>query len=237
MRRTELEIFIGFDGREAEAYHVCVKSILKNTTIPVRIHTLDERVLRAQGLFWRPQRKHGPGHGVDLMDGKPFSTEFSFTRFLLPWLKDSGWAIFVDLDFMFRCDIAELYGLRDSERALMCVHHDYRPPETIKMDGVAQERYNRKNWSSLMMWNLSHDANKSLSLADVNEKPGAWLHQLQWLPDEVIGELPVEWNWLAEYSDESIDPKAVHYTLGGPWMPQYAKSPYADEWRDINLGE
>lgn len=237
MRGTELNIFIGYDSRESEAYHVCVRSILQHSSIPVRIFALDEHYLRSAGLFWRPQRKHGPGHGVDLMDGKPFSTEFSFTRFLLPWLQDGGWAIFVDLDFLFRADIAELFDLRDKSKALMCVHHDYRPDETIKMDGVAQERYQRKNWSSLMMWNLTHEAHEALGIKDVNERPGSWLHRFQWLPDELIGEIPLEWNWLAGYSDPAVEPKAVHFTLGGPWMSQYANVPFADEWRQVNLGE
>jgi len=236
LKGTELNVFVGYDPREDQAYHVCVRSLLKHSSIPVRIFTLNEHVLRAQGLFWRPQLMHGQGHGIDMMDRKPFSTEFSFTRFLLKWLINDQWALFVDLDFLFRTDIAEMFDFRNREYALMCVHHDYQPSETLKMDNVPQERYSRKNWSSLMLWNLRHEAHEALGIKDVNERPGSWLHQFQWLPDDTIGELPLEWNWLAGYSPEEIEPKAVHFTQGGPWMPEYADAPYADEWRKINLG-
>ena len=61
------------------------------------------------------------------------STEFSFSRFLVPHLCNyEGWAIFMDCDMMVVDDIKNLWNLRDNKYAVMCVKHQHKPKEDIK---------------------------------------------------------------------------------------------------------
>jgi lipopolysaccharide biosynthesis glycosyltransferase len=161
------------------------------------------------------------------------STEFSFTRFLTPLLNGyDGWALFIDCDMLFIESPDKLFELADDKYAVMCVKHDYIPKSTIKMDGKTQHLYPRKNWSSVMLFNCSHPSNQRLTREVVNTESGAFLHQMQWLKDEEIGELPKEWNWLVGWHKEPEDgtPKLLHYTEGGPWFKGYEDCEYADEW-------
>ncbi len=225
-----LDWFIGYDPREDLAYNVCERSILKHASEPVHIQPLVQRSLRWSGLYRRAPFDQSK---VDSFDGKPYSTEFSFTRFLVPALKQwRGWAGFCDCDFLFREDIAKLWALRDDKYAVMCVKHDHRPKEHTKMDNQRQEIYPRKNWSSLMLLNCGHPLMKALTVDAVNLEPGSWLHGLRWLRDEDIGGLPLGWNYLVGWNTktECIDPMAVHYTAGTPNMSGYENCEYADLW-------
>ncbi|MFG0316881.1 MAG: glycosyltransferase, partial [Planctomycetota bacterium JB042] len=130
-----------------------------------------------------------------------------------------------------RADVAELFSLVNDRYALMCVQHDHRPEENVKMDGQVQTRYRRKNWSSLMLWNCDHPGNERLTPELVNGLPGRDLHRFCWLEDREIGALPGAWNWLEGISDPAVDPKAVHFTRGGPWHEGFEDVRYADEWR------
>ncbi len=227
-----LTVFIGHDRREPEATEVCKKSLLKHASIPVHIVELREPELRQAGFYDRPFVLDG-NQRIDARDGKPFSTDFSFSRFLVPPLNlYQGWSLFVDADFLFRADIAELYELRDPKYAAMCVKHDYRPAETVKMDGQKQELYNRKNWSSLVLWNCEHAANSFLRVKSTDFMRGQFLHGFGWLTSDLIGGIPEYWNWLEGWSPESIEPRAVHFTRGIPSMAGYENIPYADEWRE-----
>ena len=169
----------------------------------------------------------------DDRDGQPFSTNFSYTRFSVPILEnyDGGWVFFNDPDMIWRADIAELVNLLDEDKALMCVRHDHRPDEAVKMDGVIQSTYPRKNWSSVMAFKPWR--NTGLTKYALNNMSKEWLHGMLWLKDDEIGALPEAWNWLEGYSDPSIDPKIVHYTRGSPDMAGYEDSAYADEWYAI----
>jgi hypothetical protein len=191
---------------------------------------LDE--LTSQGLYTRKYTSDPiTGQKTDMIDGRPFSTEFSFSRFLVPHLMGyKGWALFVDCDFLFLSSLKELEQYMDSEKAIVCVHHDYQPKDGLKMDGVLQQKYFRKNWSSFVLWNCSHPANKTLTPEIVNSQTGSWLHKFGWLEDHMIGSLPEEWNWLEGHSNKSIIPKAIHYTRGGPWFENYKNVEYADLW-------
>ena len=226
-----MKIYIGYDSREHAAYEVCKYTLEKHSSIPLEIIPLKQNDLRRVGLY----RRAGIG-GVDVFDGKPFATEFSFTRFLVPALNlYDGWAMFCDCDFLFRADVKELFGLIDDRYPLMCVHHNFNPPKGSKMDGQRQEPYNMKNWSSLILWNCSHVAHKNLTVDDVNTKPGGWLHAFSWVGNWVVGEIPEEWNWLVGASPTTSkgigkDPKALHFTLGIPAMPGYSDCEFADEW-------
>lgn len=216
-----MKVFIGWDSREDIAYQVCKASILRHTSIPVDIQPVVQSELRQRGVYTR--------------ENDPFSsTEFSFTRFLTPYLAGyTGWAVFMDCDFLFRGDIAGLMDYADGAKACLTVQHDYRPSETVKMDNKAQHQYPRKNWSSFMFINCAHPQVKALTPEVVNRESGMFLHRFQWLTDDVIGSLPIAWNYLEGWytRDHCPNPIAVHYTRGGPWFPGYQDVEYAEEWK------
>ena len=224
-----LNIYIGWDARDINAYNVCYTSLKEHASIHLNIMPLKEWELRRKGIYWRTYRVEAGGLRVDSLDHKYFNTDFSFTRFLVPELENFGEdiAVFMDPDFMWRVDIAELIALCD-EKALYCVQHNHEPTEHIKGVGI-QENYFRKNWSSLMVFRPS--LNKELNAKAVNSETGQWLHAMSWLSDEDIGDLPTEWNWLEGWSSSSVVPKVVHYTRGTPDMKGYEDSAYAEEWR------
>lgn len=227
-----LTVYIGYDAREHEAYEVCRHSLERHASIPLNIKVLDHKTLRSIGVYDRPFRVESTQR-VDDRDGRPFSTDFAFTRFLVPALSlYSDWALFVDCDFLFTRDVAELVACRDPIKAMSVVKHVYMPKETTKMDGQSQGVYPRKNWSSLMLWNCGHPATKNITVQAVNHEGGKWLHGLSWLQDHEIGEIPQTWNWLCGVNDLPEEtPAAIHFTLGTPVMPGYENQPYADLWR------
>lgn len=209
-----IRIFIGFDQREAVAYHVCSNSIIRHSTEVVSMTPLSLRNLE--------------GYTERHTDG---SNAFVYSRFLVPHLKDfSGWALFIDGDMIFRADIAELWALRDDSKAVMCVHHDYKTRATTKYLGSRNENYPRKNWSSVVLWNCGHPANRVVTPEFVANGTGAQLHRFTWLDDDLIGELPKVWNWLPDEFGANADAKLLHYTLGTPCFHEYADTPMADEW-------
>lgn len=217
------KIFVGYDPREDIAYEVCKHSILKRSSILVEINPIIQSELRNKNLYWRAR-------------GQLESTEFSFTRFLTPYLANfEGWAMFVDCDFLYLNDIKELTDLIDDKYAIMCVQHDYTPKETTKMDGAVQTVYPRKNWSSMVLYNCSHPKNRVLNPEVVNTQSGAFLHRFQWLEDEDIGSIPFVWNFLEGHNkvvdgDVSTFPRAIHYTRGGPWFDAWKNCEFADLW-------
>ena len=223
MYKNPIPIFVGWDSREDIAYQVCRHSLVSRTSIPLDIIALRQEELRRLGCYTR---------ALDPLA----STEFTYTRFLVPYLMDyEGWAIFCDSDFLWLSDIKELMDLADDKYALMCVHHDYRPPEAVKMDGRAQTVYPRKNWSSLVLYNCGHPKNRFLSPNIVNTESGAFLHRFQWLDDEDIAPIPESYNWLDGWSkipENNRLPKAVHYTRGGPWFESWQDVSFAAEWVD-----
>jgi len=218
MGDSPFRVFVGWDSREDIAYQVCRHSILKRASIPVEVIPIVRQDLIDQGLYQRP---------TDPLA----STEFTYTRFFVPYLAGyEGWALFCDCDFLWLDDIANLTALIDDSYAMMCVHHDHRPTQKTKMDGKTQTVYPRKNWSSMVLYNCGHPANRTLTPEVVSEQTGAYLHRFQWLDDALIGAVPETWNWLEGWStkpDEGL-PSIVHYTRGGPWFPQ---------WQDVDYGE
>ena len=213
-------VYVGFDSREAIAYDVCAHSILTRTRTPVTVQPLKLDELRRRGVY---TRAHDPLQ----------STEFTYTRFFVPYLADyAGWALFCDCDFRWLADIKGLIDLADDRYALMCVHHDHRPPEHLKMDGRQQTVYPRKNWSSLVLYNCGHPANRVLTPELINRESGSFLHRFQWLDDALIGAVPESWNWLEGWSapPDTGHPNVVHYTRGGPWFPQWRTVQFADLW-------
>lgn len=234
----KLRVYIGWDQREDLAWRVCASSLVRRTSIDLEIRRLDLHELLTAGLYWR--NWHRDGHVmVDDQDGRPFSTQFAFSRFLVPALcrRDGfhGWALFCDCDMLFTRDIAELLPLLDPAYALMCVQHQQAVAAGggLKMDGQVQQGYPRKNWSSFMLFNMADGAHDILTAERVNSESGRWLHGLSWLEDRQIGALPEEWNWLEGYNMARApdDPPAViHYTRGGPWFEAWRDVAFAQLW-------
>lgn len=237
---NEAVVYIGWDSREAVASDVAKHSILSRTKTPVKIQYLKHRELRAKGLFRRPWTTDADtGNSRDAIDSRPFSTEFSHTRFLVPTLNEyKGWALFMDSDMIFTSDIKDLFNLCDDRYAVMCVKHKHHPQQNaLKMDGRAQLQYYRKNWSSFILWNCGHSANKRITPEKVNFMLGSDLHAFSWLEDDLIGTIPFRYNYISGISPPMPNdgkkaevPFVIHYTEGGPWFDNCRDVPYADLW-------
>ena len=214
-------IFIGFDSKEPIASDICEYSLKKNSKGFLNINHLKLDDLKKKGIYKRDHDKLS-------------STEFTFSRFLVPYLqKYNGWALFCDSDFIFLEDINDLFLTADNKYAVMCVQHDYNPDVQKKKLGSSQLLYPRKNWSSLVLWNCSHPSNKIVNPELVNTQTGKYLHRFGWLKDEEIGKINLEWNWLVDWYNEPNDgkPKGIHFTEGGPWLGDDFKNvKYGDIW-------
>jgi len=223
--KGDLRIYIGWDRTEPAAAAVLAHSILTRATAPVSIVPLTRSSLQHTYL-----RERAPTE----------ATEFSFTRFLVPYLsRYEGWSVFMDCDMLCQADIWELmlYAVSQREKAVLVCQHDYVPKTATKMQGQAQTRYPRKNWSSLMVFNNAQC--RQLTRQYVNTASGADLHQFAWVPDEQIGSLPLTWNWLVGEYAPNPHAEMLHYTLGGPWFPEHQGCDHADLWwreRDAMLG-
>jgi hypothetical protein len=228
-------IYIGFDARETEAFAVCRHTLRKHAPdIPIHAICLEE--VRNAGLYWRPTSRDKGGRLFDDISGFPMSTEFAISRFLTPVLAKAayrtGWALFMDCDVLARDDVDELFAECDPMKAVMCVQHEFAPPEgSVKMDDQLQHRYARKNWSSVMAFNLAHPSNRKLTVERINTVPGRDLHAFSWLRDDEIGALDPVWNYLVGHTKLPVQPKLVHHTEGGPWLDNYQDVEFADEWR------
>lgn len=209
-----LRVYIGYDSREPRSYHVAEASLLANASQPVSVTPLNAQRLAEHGLLRRPTDTRGQRY--DLPSNAPASTEFAISRFLVPFLAQTGWAVFVDSDVVFLGDVAELFSLADPHYAVQVVQHGKYDTPSTKMNGQANQPYPRKNWTSVMLWNIDHPANKRLSLVDVQERRGFDLHQLYWLHDTEIGELPPQWNWLVGSQGAPDRPRLAHFTNGTP---------------------
>jgi lipopolysaccharide biosynthesis glycosyltransferase len=212
------KIFVGYDSREVPAYNACVKSIKDNSKAEINVIELNTNKLKQSNIYTRSE---------DPLS----STEFTFSRFLIPHLCNyNGWCLFCDCDFIFLEDVEKLFSLADDRFAVMCVQHNYEPTNKIKMDGKVQHLYPRKNWSSLVLWNCSHPSNKKLTPDIVNTQTGQYLHRFSWLRDDEIGAIPLQWNWLVGWYEEPKDgsPKALHFTEGGPWFDSFKDCEYSN---------
>jgi hypothetical protein len=230
MNTSALRIFIGYDSRERDAYEVCKQSLIDKSESPLCIQPLDETKLRHAGLYNRYWHVES-GQKFDNCDNKPFSTAFSFTRFLVPTLCQwQGMALYCDCDFLWRADVWALLRDIKSADAISVVKHNHNPLIDVKMEGQLQTQYYRKNWSSLIMYNCGHPANYMLTPSVVNSATGQWLHGLSWVYDFEIGDLDRIWNCLVGIDKDIEDPFAVHFTDGTPSMRGHENDPYADEW-------
>ena len=210
-----ITIIVGFDPREAIAYHVFCQSVLEKASVPVRFLPLTRQSLVGY------EERHSDGSNL-----------FTYTRFLCPYLMNyKGWALFADGDMVCQEDISALWNLRDPSKAVQVVKHDYQTKAHQKYLGNKNENYPRKNWSSVILWNCEHPDNRQLTPELIGSNNGAFLHRFRWLGDELIGELPKEWNWLAIEYDSHPHASLIHYTLGTPCFAAYRHSDLSDHWQ------
>ena len=156
---------------------------------------------------------------------------------------------YIDVQFLARgrekigvahreADIAELWALRERfamNKACAVVKHDYATQHPRKYLGTpletGNESYPRKNWSSVILWNCGHYANRILTPELVAEASGKQVHRFEWLRDEQIDDLPGEWNHLVgEYPEK--ESKLYHFTLGVPGFERYARDEGAVLWHE-----
>lgn len=228
-------VFIGWDPRESAAFAVARQSCKKYLTMPIPITGLVLDDLKARGLYTRPMefRQSAADRPImwDVISDWSMATEFACSRFLVPELAKTGWALFCDCDMLFRSNVARMFDNLDPKYAVYVVKHDYRPTNTVKMDNQIQSRYNRKLWSAFCVFNCDHPSNGSLTVEYVNSVPGRDMHAFKWLRDDEIGELDPAWHWLPRHSPYDIEPKCIHYSEGGPWFDGYHDEPFSNEWR------
>ena len=210
-----VDIVVGFDQKEAVAYHTFVQSVINTATLPVRFLPLNINSLSTY------KEVHEDG-----------SNNFIYSRFLVPYLLNfKGWAIYADGDMVCLEDIKKLWDLRDENYAVQVVKHNYKTKITKKYWGHKNEDYPRKNWSSLILWNCDHPSHKILTPKFIQEQTGAFLHRFSWIKDNEIGELKKEWNWLAMEYEEKDDINLIHYTIGTPCFKEYENTSLASYWK------
>ena len=204
-----IDIFIGYDKREAAAYYACQQSIIETCSNRDR-------------LVFHPVTG-------DLRDG---SNAFTYGRFLVPYRCGfRGGAIFLDGDMICRADITELWNMRKMGYGVHVVKHpDYKTKHPIKYLGYHNPNYPRKNWSSVILWDCGFFPHRILTPRFVGEQKGEYLHRFKWLDDSRIGELPPEWNRLVGEQPVAAEDKLLHYTIGTPCFAEYADCDAAEEW-------
>ncbi len=213
---NKAKIFIGFDQREACAYHTFVQSLINHSSIPLDITPLCLKSLAGYKELHR--------------DG---GNDFVYSRFLSPFLNNfDGWAIYADGDMVCQADILELLKLKDDSKAVMVAKHNYQTKQSKKYFNNKNENYPKKNWSSVILWNCSHPKHKILTPEFIQNQSGKFLHRFSWLDEDEIGEIPLEWNWLALEYPENKEAKIIHYTLGTPCLKEYKDTNMSDIWYD-----
>ncbi len=214
----KINVVVGFDQKEAIAFHTFTQSVIEKSSLPVTFTPLAVNTLKDY------KEEHTDG-----------SNAFIYSRFLTPYLNDfKGWAIFADGDMICQADIKELWDLRDESKALLVVKHNYKTKASQKYLGNINENYPRKNWSSLVLWNCSHPGHKILTPDFIAKQTGKYLHRFSWLSDNDIGELPMEWNWLAIEYPINMKAKLIHFTLGTPCFMNYRNTEMANYWLEAN---
>lgn len=215
----DLNVFIGWDSREVDGYEVCAWSLQRRSAERLKIIPLKRSELQASGLYDRTD--------------PDASTEFSLTRFLVPHLSGyRGVSVYCDCDFLWLSDVTDLLKVLPQSCSVSCVQHNYVPTESVKMDGQRQTAYPRKNWSSLMVFNNSHEHCRRLTPDFVNKETASALHQFGWTDNSLLGSLPPVWNWLSGWAGNDLreTPRAVHFTLGGPWISGWAPARGDEMW-------
>jgi len=228
--RLSMRVYIGHDSREQAAFDVAAKTA---RGFDCDVFPVYEDRLRGAGLLTRPTDRRG-NTMWDFNSSAPQSTEFAVSRFFVPMLAHSGWCLAVDCDVVFLQDPHELLEFADNDKAVMVVKHPPLTATGFKMDGQVQTVYQRKNWSSVILWNVDHVANKRLNLLTLNQWPGRDLHAFRWLADSEIGDLPGVANWLVGVQPKPKRPMIAHYTLGVPAMQGHEHDEHAEIWTEAS---
>lgn len=162
------------------------------------------------------------------------TTPFAFTRFLTPrnW-GGKGFSVFMDPDMLCLCDFREIQELFDSKYVVQVVKHDYVPRSTEKYVGIQLQKqysYERKNWSSFIIFN--NQLCQELYTKDVlASTPGLALNTFRNIPDELIGSIPKQFNFLVDEDNQEGPPKILHYTNGTPNVATVPDE-YAKVWNE-----
>jgi len=212
------QIYIGFDPKESIAFHTLSHSILRHSSKPIAVIPIN--LANLSDCYHR---------GSDDRQ----SNEFSFSRFLVPYLSGyMGHAIYMDCDMLVTTDMSKLFDqLAETNKAVHVVKHDYKSSTKVKYLGQEQFNYPRKNWSSFVYWNCEHPRNSILTTDKIRDASAAYLHRFKWLDNEQIGELDPTWNFLVGEYEQSLElPKVLHWTLGGPYFNDFSSADYADLW-------
>ena len=216
-KNKSISVFIGYDPNEKIAYHTCVQSLIENSSVPLKITPLALPHFRK--FYKRKKRK------VD-------STEFSISRFLVPYLSNfKECSIYLDCDIIVNSNLDSLINIVEKTKkntALWCVKHNYKPSSKKKFLNKTQHVYNKKNWSSFMIFNNSKC--KILTPNFIEKANGFDLHQFKWLGNKKITNLPSEWNILVGEQKIPKKIKGIHYTLGGPYFKKFSKCEKANIW-------
>jgi hypothetical protein len=169
-----LRVFIGRDPRQPIAYNVLADSIVRHASVPVSITALSLKAL--------PITRRG-------------LTEFTFSRFLVPYLCGyKGAALFLDADMVVTADIAELFAMANG------------------VDSVQVNRNQaRFEWPSAMLFNCEHCTTLT---TEYIEDPRNQLFDFAWAKS--IGEFSPEWNKCVGYAPSGLDAKLYHFTKGIP---------------------
>jgi hypothetical protein len=214
-----INIWIGYDDQFSQNNIVQEHSITKHSTIPVKIN-----YLKLDNLSCFLTR------GRDKFQ----STDSAFTRWLVPYLSNySGWNLYMDSDMMLRDDLSKLLSLCDDSKAVMVAKHPRYELHNKKFNQHAQINYDRKYWSSLILFNSNRCTD--LTLEYVNSASGLDLHQFKWLPDNMIGSIPLGWNHLVGVEPHNEKPSLVHWTNGGPWFDEFKDCKFSEEWNSYRL--
>ena len=216
-----IPVYVGYDGQaEPVAYHVFCQSVISRASQPISFHPLALNMIK--------------GYRETHTDG---SNAFIYSRFLVPYLEGyKGWAIFCDGDMICNADIAELWAMRDPYKAVQVVKHDYKTKHPVKYLGAKNEDYPRKNWSSVMLINCSHFAWRTITPEFVQNATGSsYLHRFEFIADDRIGELPMEWNWLVEEYEHNDHAKLYHYTIGTPCFAEFSRCDHAGLWHKEHM--
>lgn len=229
-----MKVYIGYDEREDRAAQVAQRTLFEHSLLEAEFICADK--LGAHGFLTRTSDHRG-GQDYDFVSNAVKSTRFAVSRFLTPLLCQSGLALFTDCDVVFAEDVHNMRQFIDlKQHAVAVVKHNHVPQEDWKMVNKRNEAYPRKNWSSVMLFNCDHPANRRLTLWDINHRPGRDLHAFYWLHDSEIAELPAEWNWLVGVQPRPEKFSIAHFTLGGPWIEGWHGREHDDIWLEKDRG-
>ena len=211
-----INIYVGYDSRHSDLAELCKKCLAHGVNYGFGGGDINGSMSK-----WRPEIKFLDISKIPeyTRDYANQSTEFTYSRFLIPYLENyEGFSIFLDDDILFEGSILPMFYFMNPDDAVACIQYDFDKYAETKFNGEKNVSYPKKLWSSLMIFNNGHEDCKKLTPEIVNTETGKYLHQFEWT--DKISEIP-EWFVYTEghaYTDKIWRPLAVHYTRGGPWI-------------------